>query len=222
MSRRVIVAFDFSLTATGAIALDDTGLCLARETIKTDTSMPARQRLTMVSDKAVEFVQRYDPMVVMKEAPAYGASWAVTTIGKVHGAVDYAMEKARQPIPIEVSPSTLKKFATGRGVGEKGDIKMWVLSTWGIKFSDNNQADAYVLARIGGLYAGFFPMTSRHEGECLKVILSGNDLKDEAKKVKLIKKDMRVCACGKKMKTGTEMESGKCADCLRGGQNGQA
>lgn len=217
MSRRVIVAFDLSLTATGAIALDDGGLCLARETIKTDTSMPHRQRLTLIADKCVEFVQRYDPQIVMKEAPAYGATWAVTAIGEVHGAVDYAMEKAAQPIPLAVSPSTLKKFATGRGVGEKGDIKMWVLDKWGAKFSDNNQADAYVLARIGGLYAGFFPMTSKHEGEVLKVVLKGAGLDAEAKKIRLIKKDMRVCACGKKMKTGIEMESGKCAECLRGG-----
>ncbi len=217
MSRRIIVAFDLSLTATGAIALDDAGLCLARETIKTDTSMQGRQRLTFIADKAVEFVQRYDPMVVMKEAPAYGASWAVTAIGMVHGAVDYAMEKAAQPIPIAVSPSTLKKFATGRGVGEKGDIKMWVLDKWGAKFSDNNQADAYVLARIGGVHAGFFPMTSKHEGECLKVILKGAGLDAAAKAIRLLKKDMRVCACGKKMKTGIEMESGKCAECLRGG-----
>lgn len=217
-----VVAFDFSITATGAIALSDAGVVLARETIKTPASMPHRQRLTLIADESVKFVARFNPIGIVKEAPAYGASWAVTVIGNVHGAVDYAMEKAGQPTPIEVSPSTLKKFATGRGTGEKGDVKMWVLDRWKEKFSDNNQADAYVLARIGGLWKGFFPMDSRHEGECLKVILAGNNLEQEAKAIKLIKKDMRVCACGKKMKTGIEMESGKCAECLRGGTNGQA
>lgn len=214
---KTVAGVDLSLTGTGVIILGETGMTLARETIRTTTAMPHRQRLTHIADSLCLILDRYQPVRIVKEAPAFGATWAVNAIGEVHGAVDYAMEKAKISAPLAVSPSTLKKFATGRGTGEKGDIKMWVLDKWGEKFSDNNQSDAYVLSRIAGVLAGFFPMVSRHEGECLKVILSGNGLSDEAKKVRLINKDMRVCACGKRMKTGIELESGKCAECIRAG-----
>ncbi len=213
---RTVAGVDLSLTGTGVIILGETGAVLARETIKTTTAMPHRQRLVYIADTLCSIINRYQPVGIVKEAPAFGATWAVNAIGEVHGAVDYAMEKAGFPVPVAVSPSTLKKFATGRGVGEKGDVKLWILDRWNEKFSDNNQSDAYVLGRIAGNLAGFFPMTSRHEGECLKTILKGNGFDAEAKLVKLIKKDIRTCACGKRMRTGIEMESGKCAACLHG------
>ncbi len=217
-----VAALDLSLSASGVIVMDREGQTLLRETIATSTKETERQRLVYIGDKVVSLIQPFAPLSLMMEGPAHNARFGVHLAGRVRGAVDYAMEKAGMPTPLEVAPATLKKFATGRGGGEKSDVKMWVLSTWGIKFSDNNQADAYVLARMAGLRHGFFKMKSRHEGECLKTVLLAADLKDEARAIKLIKNDMRVCACGTKMKTGTELESGKCAKCLRGGVNGQA
>lgn len=213
---RTVAALDLSFSGTGVIVMDESGQTLLRDTIKTTTERPDRQRLTHIGDTVVALINPFSPLSIFKEGPAHNARFGVHLAGRVHGAVDYAMEKAGLPTPVEVAPATLKKFATGRGVGEKGDIKMWVLSTWGIKFSDNNQADAYVLARMAGLRHGFFKMASRHEGECLKTVLLSAGFKDEVKAIKLVKKDMRVCACGNKMKTGLEMESGKCAECLRG------
>lgn len=212
---KTVMGIDLSLTATGALVLGETGTVLARETIGTTPSTPHRQRLIHVADKVAALVDRYQPVMAMREGPAHNARFGVHLAGQVHGAVDYAMEKASLVMPLDVAPATLKKFATGRGTGEKGDIKMWVLDKWGEKFSDNNQSDAYVLARIAGLAVGFFPMTSRHEGECLKTVLSAAGMKAQAKAVKMIRKDMRVCACGTKMKTGIEMESGRCAECIR-------
>lgn len=210
-----VAGFDMSLTGTGAIVLNEKAEVLLRHTIKTQPSEPMRQRLVKIADVIVQIVTTYSAVGVVKEAPAFSAAHAVHAIGTVHGAVDYAMEKAAQPTAIAVSPSTLKKYATGRGIGEKSDVKMWVSSNWGEKFSDNNQCDAYVLARIAGNIAGIIPTTRRHEDECLKTILNGAGLDAQAKAIKLNKKDARVCACGKKMKTGIEMESGRCGECIR-------
>jgi len=212
---KTVAGLDLSLTGTGVIILDESGTTLLRETIKTTPAAPHRGRLVYIADVICDILSHHQPVQIIKEAPAFGATWAVSAIGEVHGAVDYAMEKAKLPTMLAVSPSTLKKFATGRGVGEKGDIKMWVLDKWGEKFSDNNQSDAYVLARMAGIRAGFFPMTSKHEGECLKVALKTGGYEAESKALRLVKKDMRVCVCGKKMKTGIEMESGRCAECIR-------
>jgi crossover junction endodeoxyribonuclease RuvC len=210
-----IAGLDLSLTGSGVIVLDDAGKTLLRQTIKTIPSTPYRQRLVYIADTLCVMLKPFDLDAIVSESPALFNNPAVKHMCEVHGAVNYAMEKAGLPTPLGVTASTLKKFATGRGLGDKGDIKMWVLDKWGEKFSDNNQSDAYVSARIAGVVSGAFKMTSRHEGECLKTILNGAGREIEAKAVRLTKKDDRVCACGKKMKTGIEMESGRCADCIR-------
>ena len=50
---------------------------------------------------------------------------------------------------VEVAPSTLKKFACGKGNVKKDQIALHVYKRWGYTAPDNNVADAYVLARIG-------------------------------------------------------------------------
>ena len=212
---KTVAGIDLSYSGTGVIVIDESGKTLVRETIETTTAMQGRQRLTKIGDTVVCLIKPFDPLIIVKEGPAHNARFGVHLAGQVHGAVDYAMEKAGMPVPLAAAPPTLKKFATGRGQGEKGDIKLWIFDKWHEKFSDNNQSDAYVLARIAGVMAGFFPMTSRHEGECLKTIFLSNGMKDQAKRIKTIKRDDRVCSCGKKMKTGIEFESGKCVECLR-------
>lgn len=52
--------------------------------------------------------------------------------------------------PTVVSPSSLKKYATGSGSAavKKQQILLAVYKKWGEEFKDDNQADAYVLAKI--------------------------------------------------------------------------
>ena len=53
---------------------------------------------------------------------------------------------------LEVSPSQVKQFATGKGNANKEVVLQQVYKRWGVEFNDNNQADAYVLAQIGRAY----------------------------------------------------------------------
>lgn len=59
--------------------------------------------------------------------------------------------------PTIVSTSALKKFATGSGAStvKKQQILLAVYKKWGVEYRDDNQADAYVLAKIAhALYYG--------------------------------------------------------------------
>lgn len=47
-----------------------------------------------------------------------------------------------------VAPKSVKKFACGNGNGQKSLILKSVYKNWGVEPDDDNQADAYVLARI--------------------------------------------------------------------------
>ena len=50
--------------------------------------------------------------------------------------------------PIQVPPSTLKKYVTGRGNAQKSEMLLQVFKRWNVEFNDDNAADSYGLARI--------------------------------------------------------------------------
>ncbi len=51
-----------------------------------------------------------------------------------------------------VPPSTLKKFVTGKGNGQKNLMLREVSHRWGVEAADDNQADAVALAEFGRAY----------------------------------------------------------------------
>ena len=55
---------------------------------------------------------------------------------------------------IIVAPTTLKKFATGSGKGDKDMMMMEVFKTYGFSAMDNNECDAYALAAVGQALLG--------------------------------------------------------------------
>jgi len=55
---------------------------------------------------------------------------------------------------VEVQPSSLKKFATGKGGAKKEEIMLAVYKRWGFEAQTNNEADAFVLAKIGTALLG--------------------------------------------------------------------
>lgn len=50
---------------------------------------------------------------------------------------------------IELSPKTLKKFIAGTGNATKEDMISSIARKWGFTAKDDNEADAYGLARLG-------------------------------------------------------------------------
>lgn len=50
---------------------------------------------------------------------------------------------------VEVAPTTLKKFATGRGNADKADMRMALYQRAGLDLRDDNQVDAWWLREAG-------------------------------------------------------------------------
>lgn len=50
---------------------------------------------------------------------------------------------------ITISPTALKKFVTGKGNAQKDMMMQQILKRWGFEASNNDEADAYALARVG-------------------------------------------------------------------------
>jgi hypothetical protein len=50
--------------------------------------------------------------------------------------------------PLIIPPTTLKKYVTGAGTGQKNQMILHTYKKWGPTFTDDNACDAYGLARL--------------------------------------------------------------------------
>lgn len=72
---------------------------------------------------------------------------AALKLGELAGAVKLEL-LYNNIYPLQVSPMTLKKFASGKGNSKKAEMLLQMYKRWGIEFSDDNAADSYALARL--------------------------------------------------------------------------
>jgi len=93
------------------------------------------------------------PDVVMIEGYAYGKTTGGEMLAEFGGILRCRLFDHTPDIK-EVTPGQLKKFALGKGVGKKEQILLQVFKRWGVECANADEADAYVLYRIGLCYAG--------------------------------------------------------------------
>ena len=152
-----ITAIDPSLAGTGLCRIVD-GKVVQLETLKSKLTGHDRLAwiLAEVYSAAIGLRNRADLVVI--EGPSYGSQggqsghheraglwWLITH--KLWGAdVPYAV----------VSPSTLKKYATGKGNASKDDMLIAAIKRWGdvADVRDNNQADALALGAAASDHLG--------------------------------------------------------------------
>jgi Holliday junction resolvasome RuvABC endonuclease subunit len=132
------------------LSINGTGVCLpdgSTYTIRCNTSQ-GDHRLTIIRDRVRRDLAGVD-LVVLEDLPAKLQAAASKALGLVQGTVRITLLDAGVPYAV-ISPSTLKKFATGRGNCDKAAMILAAYKRSGIEFRDDNQADAYWL-HIAGL-----------------------------------------------------------------------
>jgi len=160
----LIIGIDPSLTSTGIIVLRDNKVELA-ETTKNKPELGTIKRVRLIRERIIDITENLTdeeewqaPDLIAIEGFSYGSKGrSVFDIAYLGWRIREDLERLRTEdgIPwLEVPPSQLKKFATGQGNANKEIILQQVYKRWGVEFSDNNQADAYVLAQIGRAYLG--------------------------------------------------------------------
>lgn len=157
-SKFTSIGLDLSLTSSGVVVLVDGKV----EYTSTITSKPNGDgyygeiaRLLDIVSRISSVVYKYAPSIVAIEGIAFMAK--NTTALVQLSALNYFLRRELffSGIPfIIVAPPTLKKFATGKGNATKVEVMDSVEELYGEKFLDDNQADAYVLARCAELAAG--------------------------------------------------------------------
>lgn len=145
-----VIGLDLSLTATGLALYDG-----ARATITTGPGQhieDQHDRIAYIADEVTERTwagTSSGPVLAVLEGPSYGSTGAHTwdraglwwlTYHHLHG---FAV-----PVAV-VPPSTLKRYATGKGAATKADMRMALFQRTGLDVRDDNQVDAWWLRAMG-------------------------------------------------------------------------
>lgn len=89
------------------------------------------------------------PLSIWYEGYSYGSKGqAVIDIGELGGYLRLLMWQGGYDFNL-VPPTTLKKYATGKGNSAKNIMLREVYRKWGYSAEDDDQGDAYALARLG-------------------------------------------------------------------------
>lgn len=153
----VYVGLDPSLTGFGVAAVgadvDQTWLLKPKKT-GVDRLV---EIMFMLGDIFVDLQTSGSPIIDVAMEDTVRASYASTVLGELAAVVKLTCHSTlygQARYPLKVPPSTLKKYATGRGNAKKVEVVLAVYKHWGKEIRDDNEADAYALARIAQGYGG--------------------------------------------------------------------
>ena len=166
-----VIGIDPSLTATG-VADADGGLHTIVSAPIGDTVADRCLRLGTIAARILPHLTDADLVVI--EGPAFsrqaqagvhlraGLWWRIATVAYQRG-IRVA----------EVPPSTLKRYATGKGTAPKSDMRMALYKRSGIDVPDDNQVDATWLRQMGLAHLGdpdAVPLPQTHLAALDKVV----------------------------------------------------
>ena len=141
-----VVGLDLSLTGTAYVVLDTNGNIVDKHVIR--PKKKGVERLEEIQDHMLGFLAKLPfgtPFAV--EGYAFGANQVAHSQGELGGVIRLLLYENKFPY-IDVAPSIVKKFATGKGNAKKEQVMLHVMKRWGHHFETNDEADAFVLALI--------------------------------------------------------------------------
>jgi crossover junction endodeoxyribonuclease RuvC len=155
-------------TKTGMVVLDDiTGkpifIAEKQPRVKGDP-----ERFSDLAEQIMHNVFEGDTILI--EGFSYGSKGqAVSTQYGIGWMIRHYLRKEGFQY-IEIPPTVLKKFATGKGNCKKDEMVLPIFKKWGFEHKSDNVRDAYVLAQIGRAIYGHEKMTKVQEESLKKVI----------------------------------------------------
>ena len=115
------------------------------EVFKSDTR--GIKRLLDIEKFVNSFIERGSFTDVAMEGYAMGAKGKVFHLGELGGMTKLALA-VHDLYPMIIPPTTLKKYVTGSGTGQKNQMILHTYKKWDQTFTDDNACDAYGLARL--------------------------------------------------------------------------
>ena len=122
----------------------------------------------MASIRSLLFKSEDDEKVrIFLEGYSFGSKFARETLGEFGGILRWHLVDLDEDL-IEVQPTTLKKFVTGKGGAKKEQMMLKCQTTWGYEAQGNDDADAYGLFRLGCCVCGLDEPTNQAQREVVE------------------------------------------------------
>lgn len=106
------------------------------------------------------------------EGPSLASVHREFDLGEASGVVRLALYHLLAVEPLVVAPSQLKLFAVGRGDADKDEVVNAVNQQWGTALTDDNEADAVVLAQIARTVHQRTRCATRKQAEVVQALLA--------------------------------------------------
>lgn len=166
------IGIDPSLSSTGIVVLDKNSRLMSSTLIQ--SNLKGTERLIELRNLLRECIRRVDSPRVLIERYSFGSrAGQAFSIGEWGGVLRVLLVESGHEV-VEVSPSTLKKFITGKGNVKKDMILKEVFKKWDEDFNDDNLADAYGLARMNWSIDRKEDLL-KYEKDCIKVIMDNKN-----------------------------------------------
>ena len=173
-----IVGLDPSLTSTG-IALLRCGNELEPITTAVKTNLTGMSRLIHIRDYVKKFSEGAE--LVLIEGYSYSSGNQAHQIGELGGVLRVMFSENDLKV-LEVAPTQLKKFATGKAHASKEEIAVAAYKKWGIECRTNDETDAAVLMYIGLAYMGNMDGLTAYQQEVIDALHGKSEVKKKRKK----------------------------------------
>ncbi|MFA6325323.1 MAG: hypothetical protein WCX46_03820 [Candidatus Paceibacterota bacterium] len=156
---------DLSLTGTGIAVLNDNGKIIATDLIKSkktgDTPLSELKRILDIRNRIFDSIYKLNIDTTDSDI-IYFAIEGLAFLAKGTSLVQLSALNyfIREAIILDdcqfiiVAPTSLKRFATGKGNSEKDHIILEAYKKYGVDNIDNNIADAIFLANIASVMFG--------------------------------------------------------------------
>lgn len=163
-----VMGIDIS-TFTGVAVVDSGKKIVHTEEVNFKKSS-GLDRCGLIAGRVMELKEEYNPDFAVIENYGFANANSLVTLVEIGTVVRYFLHQEEFPY-LDVPPTSLKKFVTGKGNSKKEEIMMFVLKNWGHESKTNNIADAIGLAMFGlGCIGEKFPLASL---SCCKEVLKG-------------------------------------------------
>lgn len=169
---RCVVGIDPSLTGFAMTAMYPDGRVFEKET-KTKavhTLVDRMKRLRKLAIGAEDFLKEHLPELCLIEGYAYAAKGrAVISLGELGGVVrDHIV--GLSDVTVEVPPTTLKRFLTGKGNADKLAVTQKLVRRFDREFKTDNLADSFGLALLGSVVLEYRVANTQFERDAASVV----------------------------------------------------
>lgn len=153
-------------TKLGFVALNEDGSVDEATEIQTDIKDDP-QRFIQLANKVLGRLKKNDSVAI--EGFSYGSKGRGVSIQYGIG-WEIRSELVKREFTYQVvPPSSLKKFATGKGNCSKDALVLPIFKRWGFEHDSDNVRDAFVLAKIGQALSENIELT-KYQKEALKKV----------------------------------------------------